>query len=198
MKQNKTFTAASVREFIAQRMESDLPDRVIEALRPFNGKPITTRLLAALPALPDGGKWYLKRQYGWTALESSTYCTPKGYADKTSISLILTRTEASVPLDVEYVAGNVPMGGATYGENAAYFAARRERNHKRMEASNIIEECSRAARILNRYQAAVEELEAARVEFEELTEYSGYFNPDNYALRDMVDPHNKAGHEEKK
>lgn len=191
------YTAGAVRELISKQWESDLPDRVIDALRPFHGKPITTRILAKLPALPNGATWRLVRNYGWTALETSTYCKPEGYADKTSVNLILARSEASVPLDVEYVAGNVPMGGNSYGENCAYFSARRERNAKRLEAQNDQELCKKMADSLNRYAAAIEELNAAREEFDGLTEYGTPFNADRYTLEKLADPDRKATHKEK-
>lgn len=198
MKNNTTkLTSGDIREIIAKTWESDLPDRVIEALRPFNGKNITTRILAALPALPNGATWRLERRYGWTSLATSTYCTPQGYAEKTSLSLILARSEASVPLDLNYVAGNVPFGGNSYGENCCYFSARRERNTHRLTASNDGELCAKTAALLNRYSAAVAEIEACGKELEELAGFGSPLSPVYYELRELADPHNKAAHVKK-
>lgn len=188
-------TAGTVRDMIAASWESDLPDRVIEALRPFNGKNITTRILAALPALPNGATWRLIRHYGWTSLQTSTYCTPQGYADKTSLYLILARSESSVPLDLDYVAGKIPLGNNTYGENTAYFQARVERNAQRLTAQNDGELCQKTADCLNRYAQALTDLASAREELDKLTEYGTPLDPIKYKLRGMVDPHDKAGHE---
>ena len=194
---SEKFTAGAVRDIIAQTWESDLPDRVIEALRPFDGKNITTRILSALPALPNGATWRLRRQYGWTSLQTSTYCTPQGYADGTSLDLILARSESSVPLDLNYVAGNVPLGGNSYGENTAYFSARRERNAARLVAQNDGALCQKTADILNRYAAALAELAAARHDLDEITSYGPPLDPVKYDLRRLVDPHDKAAHEDK-
>lgn len=198
MKTEKKFTAATVAEFIGKTFESDLPDRVIDALRPFDGKNITTRILAALPALPNGATWRLRRQYGWTSLQTSTYCTPQGYADGTSLDLILARSESSVPLNLEYVAGNVPLGNNSYGENCAYFSARRERNANRATAQSNAELCGKAAAILNRYAAAVAEMEKARAEFEKLAEHGTPLDPVKWDFLRAVDPNDKATHTKSK
>lgn len=191
------FTAEFIRDTIAKDFESDLPDRVIEALRPFDGKPITTRILKALPALPNGATWRLIRHYGWTCLQTSTYCQPQGYRDGTSLDLILCRTESSVPLDVNYVAGLKPMANNSYGENAAYFSARVERNKDRLTAQNDAELCKKTADVMNKYAKAIFELEIARAELDELTKYGTPLHPLVYTLRKMVDPHDKATHEVK-
>jgi len=184
----KKHTAKTIAAIITANLESDLPDRVIEALRPYDGKNITTRILDALPPLPNGATWRLVRHYGWTCLQTSTYCTPQGYADKTSLDLILTRTEASVPLDLEYVTG-IKSG---HEENPAYFSARRERNAARQQALNDPEMLKKAAAALNKYTAAIDALAAARAELDEITAYGTPMHPEQYTLRGIADPHDKA------
>ena len=191
------YNAAKVSDIISKSMESDLPDRVIEALRPFDGKNITTRILSALPKLPNGAEWRLVRHYGWTCLQTTTYCTPQGYADGTSLDLILARTESSVPLDLKYAAGEVAIGNNSYGENVAYFSARRERNAKRIEAKNDANLCKRAADVLNKYAEAVAKMEEARAELDQLAEYGTNLEPMSHELRRLVDPHDKATHTNK-
>ncbi len=164
-------TFQTVHDLIQSQYESDLPDRVLQALRPFDGKDITTRILAKMPALP-GVTWRLKRNYGWTTLETSTYCTPEGYANKTSLSLMLVRTEASVPLDTAWVER----------ENPAYFSARVERNHARMEAMNTKPTLDACADAMNRVQAAIAETRAAMASLAALTEYGSTLYPDHYDI----------------
>lgn len=192
----KKHTAKTIAAIIAANLESDLPDRVIEALRPYDGKNITTRILDALPPLPNGATWRLIRNYGWTCLQTSTYCTPQGYADKTSMDLILTRTEASVPLDLAYVAGENKEKNS-YGENCAYFSARRERNAARHQAMSDPEMLKKSATALNKYTAAIDALAAARAELDEITEYGTPMHPEQYTLRGIADPHDKAAHTDK-
>lgn len=181
----KRYTADDVRDILAAQMESDLPDKILAALAQHNGKKITTRILECLPVLPNGGTWRLIRHYGWTSLQSSTYGTDAGYAEKTSVDLILCRTESSVALDVDLVRK----------ENPAYFAGRVERNAQRaaaMAGAPII--CRTMADCLNAYGAAIDALQDARKWFDALTEYGNAFAADRYTLRDLVDPHEKATH----
>lgn len=167
-------TRQSVADLIQERWESDLPDRVIEALRPFNGKAITTRLLDKLPGGRD--EWRLHRNYGWTELSNMPYIRSQGSA-RDGVRLILARTEASVPLDLP----------AVEVDNVAYFAARRERNHARMEARNNAELLDDMAAVLNRIECAKDELEMARDRFEYLAGYGKPFHADYYELRKVFE-----------
>ena len=191
-------TGSMVREIIGKNMESDLPDRVIEALRPYDGKNITTRMIEKLPALPNGGKWYLIRHYGWTSLQTSTYGKSEGYAGGTSLDLILARSEASVPLDVDYVAGKKPLGNNKYGENCSYFSARVERNEARKKAMADVALLEATGEAMTNYKASIESLRVARETLDNMTDYGTSLHPEQYTLRGIVDPHNKAEHEEKK
>jgi hypothetical protein len=173
MTTNKTprarFTRHTVSAIIAARQESDLPDRVLEALRPFAGKMVTTRIVDKMP----GGRdvWRLRRQYGMTHLENDVYLSSQG-SDENGVSLLLAYTESSFPLDLQFVEDR----------NTAYFAARKHRNHRRMEARNDGEALDRMAEALNRIQDARAALEAALQDFGELTAYDSVFDPDRYAF----------------
>lgn len=160
-------TRNTIAALIQERWESDLPDRVIEALRPYDGKPITTRLLDKLP----GGReqWRMYRQYGWTEIETIDYVRTQG---RQGTRLILARSEASVPLNLQIVED----------DNPAYFAGRRERNHARMEARNDGAKLDRLAATLNRIESLRAELDAATKDLSEQTEHGTVFNPERYAL----------------
>lgn len=166
------FTHQTVHDLIQRQYESDLPDRVLHALRPLDGKPITTRLLAKMPELPGGAYWRLIRHYGWTSLETSTYSTPAGYSSGTSLSLILARSEASVPLDTAFVEEH----------NTAYYSGRRERNHARMEAMNTKATLDACADVMNKAQSAIAALRTVAAHLEALTEYGTTLNPDRYEI----------------
>jgi hypothetical protein len=125
----------------------------------------------------------LLRNYGWTSLQTSSYCQPAGYADGTSLSLILARSEASVPLDLAEVER----------ENTAYFAARKERNHARMEAMNTKSTLDACAAAMNAYQAAAAALAEARAELDTLTEYGGILNPDKYEIERACGAYDEKG-----
>lgn len=158
-------------EFIQSRWESDLPDKVIEALRPLQGKLITSRLLDRLPGGKD--QWRMARNYGWTEIETVEYRQSHG---NKGVRLILARSESSVPLDITIVES----------ENPAYFAGRRERNHARMEARNTREKLEALAAVMNRIERLKRELDTARTEFDALTEHGEVFNPDRYALERVI------------
>lgn len=160
-------TKTTIAALIQASWESDLPDRVLDALRPFDGKPITTRLLEKLP----GGKdtWTMLRNYGWTEIETRDYHRSSG---NTGMRLILARSESSVPLDLAFVEA----------DNPAYFSGRRERNHARMEARNDGDRLDKLAATMNRIEYLQAELAKAQAEFNALVEYGEVFNPDRYEL----------------
>src|SRR5687767_1157643 len=108
-------TRQSVSDLIQSRWESDLPDKVLDALRPLEGKAITTRLLDRLPGRKEN--WRLERHYGWTSLQTKGYGRDWVKEDE-SLDIMLVRSEASMPLDLAWVEEN----------NPAYFKGRRERN----------------------------------------------------------------------
>ena len=168
---NPLFTHHEVRELIQANWESDLPDRVLQALRAFDGKPITTRLESKMPQIA-GVEWRLIRHYGWTVIQSSTYGTPAGYQNGTSCELMLARSEASVPLDTAWVEQ----------ENTSYFSARRERNHARMEAMNTKETLDACAFAMNQVVDAVAAARQAIANLNALSDYGTTLYPDHYSI----------------
>jgi len=138
-------THQTVHDIIQGEWESELPDKIMEALRPFDGKPVTTRILAKLPADNGGGEWRLRRQYGMTHLENAAY----GKGDyKHGVSLLLDWKENSFPLE----------WAKLEERNGAYFSGRRERNHARMELMNTKGRLDAASTAMNRIEAAIEAL----------------------------------------
>lgn len=166
---NRWHTANTVADLIQEHWESDLPDAVLEALRPLDGKPVTKRLLDKLP----GGKdvWILERAYGMTQIKNRVYSQSQGSA-KGGISLLLAHREDAFPLDVNKVEK----------ENPAYFSGRRERNHARMEARNNRELLQQMADVMNDAERAQAALANARKCFEALAGYGEPFSPDRYDL----------------
>lgn len=168
-------TFQSVHDLIQSQYESDLPDRVLQALRPFEGKAVTSRLTAKMPALPAGVTWRLIRHYGWTSLQTSSYGTTAGYADGSSIDLTLVYSEASVPLNTAWVEEH----------NPAYYRGRRERNHARMEAMNTKPTLDACAAAMNRVQAAIAAARAAVYDLDLLTDYGTTLAPDKYTIAEV-------------
>jgi hypothetical protein len=167
----KTHTFQTVADLLQENWESDLPDKVMEALRPFDGKMVTTRMLEKLPG--GKGQWVLERAYGMTHIKNRDYWMTHGNA-KNGVSLLLGHTEASFPFEWAKLAE----------KNPAYFSGRKERNHARMGARNTKDLLDRMAAAMNRVERANLELEAARKEFEELAGYGQPFAPDRYRLED--------------
>lgn len=174
----KQHTRQSVHDLIQSRWESDLPDRVLQALRPHDGKPVTTRIEKTLAnVFPTGdGKgtfheWRIIRHYGWTSLQNTAYFSTHG-CDRDGIDLTLVYSEASVPLDLAW----------TEAHNAAYFEARRARNHARMEAMNTAGTLDAVAAAMNAVEAAIEALTDAEHRLDDLTKHGETLDPDRYEL----------------
>lgn len=161
-------TSQDVSDIIHAGWESDMPDKVLEALRPYDGKVITTRLLPKL-AQATGLEWRLRRQYGMTHLETVDYGRSSGH---TGYSLLVSHTESSTPLNLRDIEER----------NPTYFSGRRERNHARMEAMNTRDTLDTAADTLNSLRDAYERLTAAYAAWETLAGYGTPLNADKYAL----------------
>jgi hypothetical protein len=163
----RTHTMHTVRELLQAEWESDLPDKVIEALRPQDGKNVTTRLLDKLP----GGKevWHLRREYGMTHIVNEAY---RRGDYRNGVSLLLYHSEASLSLDLKHV----------QEKNPAYFSARLERNHARMEAMNTRETLEAIAAAMNAAEVAIAQLLEANARVEALTEYGTTLHPDRYDI----------------
>lgn len=162
-------TFNSVSELVFDNWESDLPDKVLAALRPLDGKPVTKRILDKLP----GGKheWILERAYGMTHIKNKAYVDSHG-SQKGGVSLILDWREDAFALNVNFVEE----------KNPAYFSARRERNHARMEVRNNKQLLDEMAAIMNRIESAKAEFEAAKAEFKSLADYGEPFHQDYFEL----------------
>jgi hypothetical protein len=162
-----THTATTVAALIRARMEPTDADAVLDALRPYNGQLITTRLLDKLP----GGRveWRLSRVHGWTELSNATYRRSQG---GDGLSLHLAHSEASVPLDVAWVER----------ENARYFGARRERNQQRAAALADPGMLARLATLMNEIEDLQGKLAFARETFAEFTDAGQPCHPDRYTL----------------
>lgn len=173
----KEHTRQSVHDLIQSRWESDLPDRVLQALKPYDGKPITTRIektLANVFTRDEGGfhGWRIIRHFGWTSLENDAYWQSQGSA-RDGISLMLVRSEASVPLDLAWVEAN----------NQAYFKARRARNHARMEAMNTKGTLDAVSKTMNDIERAIEALTDASNRLDDLTKHGESLDPDRFELQ---------------
>ena len=167
----KTITTETVRETLKARMESEVPEAVLEVLKAENGKLLTKRLLAKLPG--GEAEWRIRAEAGMAHLETWTYCRSGG---KTGICLLL-----------DYCMKNVIIHAAWVEEhNAAYFAARRVRNTEREAALRNQLACGLLAEKLNRVAKAREELAKAEVELHELTGYGKAFGPDQYTWEALV------------
>lgn len=146
----QTHTATSLARLIATSMEPEHAERVLAALRPLNGQPITTRLLDKLP----GGRveWRLTRDLGRTQIKNraSMRISAEG------IELTLAHSEACVPLDVAWVER----------ENVGYFAARRQRNAARAQAIADSGMLGRVAFAMNEVQDLLQKLAFAKEQFE--------------------------------
>ena len=167
----KTITPEMVRETLHARMESDMPEAVLEVLKTEDGKQLTKRLLAKLAG--GEAEWRLRFEAGMAHLETWTYCRSQG---KTGICLLLAYATKSVTIDAAWVEEH----------NAGYFAARRLRNAERKTTLQSPLSCGLLAEKLNRVARAREELAKAEVELSELTGYGKAFGPDQYTWEALV------------
>jgi hypothetical protein len=165
---SETETAVTMHDVNALiQYESNEPDAILAALRPYAGKPITKRLLDKLPGGSD--RWRLRREYGMTHLATMDYIRTQGNA---GMSFLMAYSESAVPLDLDFFVKR----------NECYFSAREERNHARMEAKNTRETLESAAAVLARVRAAIAEMNAAVEAFDTLTACGTTLYPDRYDL----------------
>ena len=162
-------TIHTVSELVREQWESDFADKVADALRPFDGKMVTTRMLAKLPGGADA--WRLRRQYGMTHLETTKY--DGGYLNGDGLSILLYHSEQSQPLDLRKVMED---------HNPAYWDARRKRNHARMELINTREALQALADAMNAAEQAAARLEQAAAQIDRLTDYDELGSPDRYDI----------------
>lgn len=156
-------TRQSVSNLIQEQVESDLPDKILEALRPFDGKPVTKRLLDKLP----GGRaeWRLRRDYGMTHIETIDYWRSRG---NKGFSFLLGYSEDAFPLNLLFMEER----------NPAYFDGRRARNHSRMEVVNNKKLLDEMATAMNCVVEAKAALKDATEKFNKLAGYGEPFHAD--------------------
>jgi hypothetical protein len=162
-------TANSVAALITKNMEPQTAEDVLAALKPLDGQLITTRLLDKLP----GGRieWRLSRHLGWTEIKNRVYLSTGG-EHREGVCLMLARSEASVPLSVEFVER----------ENPAYFAGRRQRNDLRTAALANPELLTRVAFIMNEIEDINLKRTLAKKQFAAFVDHGEPLSPDQYAL----------------
>jgi hypothetical protein len=164
-----------VHDLLQAQRESDVPDRLYQALIPHDGKPITTRLVTALQKSADpvvaGMSWRLERAFGMTHLKTREYDRGE-YQTGRAYSFLLAYSEGAVPLYLKLL----------QEKNSCYFDARVKRNHARMEAMNTREALDSMANTMNAVQSALQALERAKAQLETLTAYGEPFNPDKYDI----------------
>lgn len=171
----RVFTHQDVHDLLQNEWESDLPDKVIEALRPHNGKLVGKNLIKYLPEVPDG--WRIRRDYGMTHLESWEYTRSQGSSPKKhSLSLLLAHSESNVYIDVDDIEKR----------NPAYFSARRERNHARMEAMNTKETLDGVAQAMSDAAYALEYFQRTIEALNKWTEYGAPVSADKYDIERAV------------
>ncbi len=146
-------TKESVAAVIQASVESNVPDLLLQELKPFDGKKITTRLEKVLPHL----NLYLSRQYGWTHLVTRDYLNSGG---NKGFRIILARSEQSVPLDLAWVEA----------ENPSHFAGRRARNEERLKTLSNPMQLQAIAGAMNAVEQARGALKQAEATFEEMSD----------------------------
>jgi hypothetical protein len=159
------FTADDVRAKLVADRESDEPDAILAVLKAHDGKQLTKRLLAKLPG--GEARWLIRQVAGMTKLEDRHYLHSGGGR---GISLLVAYQLTSVVIDAAWVEEH----------NAAYFAARVERNAMRAVCVCNPAICQRMADTLTAYAAAKAALDDARQALDGLTEYGQPFSPDQY------------------
>ena len=168
-------TSALVRALVLARMESDIPDEILAALKPHDGKPLTVRHLALLPGGAE--RWMLHKHAGMISIEERDYRRTQG---SRGTSLLVAYSEKNVIIDCAFLVE----------KNPAYFVARVERNAKRQASLANLGSADLANRI-NAVIQAREELSRAEAHMSDLTnEYgtgSGAFSPDRYAFEALAE-----------
>ena len=153
-------TAASIAALISKNVESSAAEDVLEALKPLHGQLITTRLLDKLP----GGRveWRLSRTFGWTEIKNRAHVTSGGDS-REAVSLMVARSEASVPLDVTFVEK----------ANPKCFAERRKRNAQRAKALSDARLLERVAVLMNEIEDVNRKHQHVRKQFAVFLEQDG-------------------------
>lgn len=175
MAERQFITAGDIRALIQESMEPQKPIDVINWLRQYIGKPITTRIATAANEAFPGEEFRIVRQYGMTYLENDThrilrYETWKADQKREeramyrkSISILLAHSEAAVALQERYLTEH----------NTCYTTGAIARNERRQKCLSG-EHCQRLADAINAQRKAEAELnEALKV-----------FGDDSYAINE--------------
>lgn len=161
-------TETAILAYLTQSHEPDEPVTAIMAfLRSIDGKPLTARHLPAIQKI-DPTCRIDKSTMGATRIEWGRYGVNGG---RTGGSLLIHYVNESAP--------RVVNANDIEARNPAYFAARIERNHARMEAQN-----DRDA--LRKLADAVDALNAARKIINDMTEFGEALNVVRHDVRAMA------------
>ena len=161
-------TETAILAYLTQSHEPDEPVTAIMAfLRSIDGKPLTARHLPAIQKI-DPTCRIDKSTMGTTRIEWGRYGVNGG---RTGGSLLIHYVNESAP--------RVVNANDIEARNPAYFAARIERNHARMEAQN-----DRDA--LRKLANAVDTLKAARATIDAMTDVGQPFDPIRYDIEALA------------
>lgn len=161
-------TETAILAYLTQSHEPDEPVTAIMAfLRSIDGKPLTARHLPAIQKI-DPTCRIDKSTMGATRIEWGRYGVNGG---RTGGSLLIHYVNESAP--------RVVNANDIEARNPAYFAARIERNHARMEAQN-----DRDA--LRKLANAVDTLKAARATIDAMTDVGQPFDPIRYDIEALA------------
>jgi hypothetical protein len=136
-------TVEEVRKIIEEgREDNTIPKKIVEVLKPYNGKKFTVRHEKELQE-KVGPLVRLMKKYGWSELNW-------GNGSSECASIMLARTEKFVEIDTDWI----------LKENARWFSALDGRNARRDELLSDPRILQKAADIVNDYRQARRELEA--------------------------------------
>ncbi len=154
-------TAEQIRDLVNEAIEPTKPLAVLEFLKRFEGKAITTRIEAAVNKEFPEEDFRMVRAYGMTQLENGAYrnlqYSPTRQKDwrnwKGGIAILLAHSEAAVPFDSKYLTEH----------NTQYTKGMPERNAKRAAS---LKHAERLASAINAFHAAAFELGEAMKPFD--------------------------------
>jgi hypothetical protein len=164
-------TTEEIRGIIKSRIESDLPDVVLEILKADDGKQLTKRILTKLP----GGEetWRITHVATMTHLETWEYCRSQGVR---GIHLLLAYETKNLRINAKWIEER----------NPAYFEARRERNEKRRAALANLPALEAVAGMVNATREARVQLAEIEGALSEFTEYGALFEPESQEISDLT------------
>ena len=159
----KQVTADDIRNLVSESIEPTKPLEVLEWLKRYVGKPITTRIEKAINEAFPREDFKLIRAYGMSQLENGVYrrlrYSPSMQKDrknwKGSMTILLAHSEAAVPLQEVYLTEH----------NRQYTHGTPERNADRTACLEDTQLAERLANAINAYHAAGEELKEAMKPF---------------------------------